>query len=39
LVAREFAQNAEDILWRRSKLRLHMPAEGVAALEAYLAAR
>ena len=39
LVAREFAQNAEDILWRRSKLGLHMPAEGVAALEAYLAAR
>ncbi len=39
LVGREFAQSAEDILWRRSKLGLHMPAAGVAALEAYLAAR
>ncbi|MDG1289822.1 MAG: glycerol-3-phosphate dehydrogenase [Lentibacter sp.] len=38
LVAREFAQSAEDILWRRSKLGLHMPAAGVAALEAYLGA-
>ena len=37
LVAHEFAQSAEDILWRRSKLGLHMSAEGVAALEAYLA--
>lgn len=27
LVAREFATTAEDILWRRSKLGLHLPAE------------
>jgi glycerol-3-phosphate dehydrogenase len=39
MIAQEFATTVEDILWRRSKLRLHMPAEGVAALEAYLAAR
>jgi glycerol-3-phosphate dehydrogenase len=28
LVAREWARTAEDVLWRRSKLGLHMPAEG-----------
>ncbi|MCW1956543.1 MAG: glycerol-3-phosphate dehydrogenase, partial [Roseobacter sp.] len=39
LLSHEFAQSAEDILWRRSKLGLHMGAEGVAALEAYLATR
>ena len=39
LLSHEFAQSAEDILWRRSKLGLHIGAEGVAALEAYLAAR
>ena len=35
----EWAQTADDILWRRSKLGLRMSADGVAALEAYLTAR
>jgi glycerol-3-phosphate dehydrogenase len=39
LIGHEFALTAEDILWRRSKLGLRMNADGVAALEAYLAAR
>jgi glycerol-3-phosphate dehydrogenase len=37
LVANEWAETAEDILWRRSKLGLHIGVEGRAALEAYLA--
>jgi glycerol-3-phosphate dehydrogenase len=32
LVQREWARTAEDVLWRRSKLGLHMPAEGQARL-------
>lgn len=36
LVAEEWARTAEDILYRRSKLGLHLPREGVARLEAYL---
>ena len=28
LVTREWARTAEDVLWRRSKLGLHMPAKG-----------
>jgi len=36
LVAEEWARTAEDILYRRSKLGLHLPAEGAARLEAYL---
>ena len=37
LMAEEWAQTAEDVLWRRSKLGLFMDAEGVAALEAFMA--
>ena len=37
LVENEWAETAEDILWRRSKLGLHVGDEGRAALEAYLA--
>ncbi len=33
----EWAQTAEDILWRRSKLGLHMTSSEVAALRKYLA--
>jgi glycerol-3-phosphate dehydrogenase len=35
----EWAQSAQDILWRRSKLGLHVGTDTVAALEDYLAAR
>ena len=37
LIAHEYAQTAEDVLWRRTKLGLHMGAGQVARLEAYLA--
>ena len=37
LVAEEWARTAEDILYRRGKLGLHLPSEGAARLEAYLA--
>lgn len=36
LVANEFAKTAEDILWRRSKLGLHLPADTAERLETYL---
>jgi glycerol-3-phosphate dehydrogenase len=36
LVAREWARDPEDILWRRSKLGLHVPADTAPRLEAYL---
>ncbi len=36
LVAREWARAPEDILWRRSKLALHMPADTAARLAVYL---
>ena len=36
LVAEEWARTAEDILYRRSKLGLHLPPDGVSRLEAYL---
>ncbi|WP_297508518.1 glycerol-3-phosphate dehydrogenase [uncultured Caulobacter sp.] len=39
LVAEEWARTAEDILYRRSKLGLHLPREAVARLEAYLAGK
>jgi glycerol-3-phosphate dehydrogenase len=32
LVQHEWARTAEDVLWRRSKLGLHMPADGQARL-------
>ncbi len=37
LVDQEWAQTAEDILWRRSKLGLHATPEQTARLDAYLA--
>jgi glycerol-3-phosphate dehydrogenase len=36
LVAREWAREPEDILWRRSKLGLHVPADTASQLAAYL---
>jgi glycerol-3-phosphate dehydrogenase len=36
LVQHEWARTAEDILWRRSKLALHVPAETQVLLAAYL---
>ena len=36
LVTREWAQTAEDVLWRRSKLGLHFTADEVARLEQWL---
>jgi glycerol-3-phosphate dehydrogenase len=36
LVEKEWATCADDILWRRSKLRLHLPAGADAAVEAWL---
>ena len=38
LVAHEWATSAADILWRRSKLGLHLPAASAALLDAWLAA-
>ncbi len=37
LVRHEWAMSAEDILWRRSKLGLHAPADTKARLDAWLA--
>ena len=39
LVDEEWALNAEDVLWRRTKLGLVMPAQGAARLDAYLKAK
>ncbi len=36
MIAREFAQTAEDVLWRRSKLGLRLGAEGAAQLDAWM---
>ena len=36
LIAHEWARTSTDILWRRSKLGLHVPAGTAAALDAYL---
>ncbi|MEO5640560.1 MAG: glycerol-3-phosphate dehydrogenase [Sphingomicrobium sp.] len=36
---REWARNADDMLWRRSKLGLRISPEGHAALDRYMAAR
>ncbi len=35
----EFARSAQDVLWRRSKLGLHLPAEAAARVEQWLAAQ
>jgi glycerol-3-phosphate dehydrogenase len=37
LVANEWARSAEDILFRRTKLGLHVSNEGIARLNLYLA--
>jgi glycerol-3-phosphate dehydrogenase len=39
LVDHEWARSAEDILWRRSKLGLHVPADAAARIDGYLATR
>jgi glycerol-3-phosphate dehydrogenase len=39
LVANEWAETADDILWRRTKCGLHMDAAQRGAVEAYLASR
>ncbi|HMN71577.1 MAG TPA: glycerol-3-phosphate dehydrogenase [Rhodoblastus sp.] len=39
LAAREWAETAEDILWRRTKLGLHGAADQTPQIEAYLATR
>lgn len=36
LIQYEYARNAEDVIWRRSKLGLRMNADQVAALDAWL---
>ena len=36
MVGQEFAQSAEDVLWRRSKLGLHMSAAQIADVEAWI---
>jgi glycerol-3-phosphate dehydrogenase len=38
LMTREYAAEAADVIWRRSKLGLRMGAEEIAALEAFMAA-
>ncbi len=39
LMDKEFAQTAEDLIWRRSKLGLRMTAEEVASLDAWMKRR
>jgi glycerol-3-phosphate dehydrogenase len=39
LIGEEFALTPEDILWRRSKLRLHLSSDQIAAVSAYVDAR
>jgi glycerol-3-phosphate dehydrogenase len=39
LVRREWARTAEDILWRRSKLGLHVPPGTAQQIDAYIARR
>jgi glycerol-3-phosphate dehydrogenase len=39
LMDREWARTADDVLWRRSKLGLRVPAEGAERLEAWMAER
>jgi len=39
LITHEWAVSAADILWRRSKLGLHLPAGSAATLDAWIAAR
>ncbi len=37
LISREYAQTAEDVVWRRSKLGLRLGADQIAALDAFMA--
>ncbi|WP_047238130.1 glycerol-3-phosphate dehydrogenase [Chromobacterium subtsugae] len=39
LAEQEWATRSEDILWRRSKLKLHLPANAAEVVDAWLAAR
>ncbi|MEL6324935.1 MAG: glycerol-3-phosphate dehydrogenase, partial [Pseudomonadota bacterium] len=39
LIANEFAQSADDVLWRRSKLGLHLSEEEIAAVSAWFERR
>jgi glycerol-3-phosphate dehydrogenase len=39
LMAAEWALTADDIVWRRSKLGLHMSAEEIAAIDAWIVAQ
>ena len=39
LIGHEWAQTVEDILWRRSKLGLHLPADTAASLDDWLRRR
>lgn len=39
LMSREFAQTADDVLWRRSKIGLRVSADDVAALSGYMSDR
>ena len=36
LIEHEWARSAEDVLWRRSKLGLHMKESETAALDAWM---
>ena len=38
LAREEFAQSAEDVLWRRSKLGLHLPDAAASRIDAWFAA-
>ena len=38
LMANEYAQTAEDIVWRRSKMGLHLTPERIAAIDHYMKA-
>lgn len=38
LIEHEYARSAEDVLWRRSKLGLHLSAESIAQVERWFAA-
>jgi glycerol-3-phosphate dehydrogenase len=39
LMEHEWARSAEDMLWRRSKLGLHVPADSAAVLDAWIVKR
>jgi len=39
LMDHEWVRSAQDVLWRRSKLGLHVPTENVARIEGYIARR